>query len=524
MAPIQWDSMKYYQPPAKTAPLSSAYPSSLLSKPDNIWPNYNQANDIDVSHLCWESQPPAVQSYGNGLIQSQVVPCYDLNTSKNHAFDSFPTVEEIMSERNKNSASIGGTQDAVILSDDMADSTESRTDHSNVAVRHTAKADIPLDAAVISNNFAANKGSNGCVADIDLPLFVDRTPSLPQRSSVAQQPSELRPNAGAAEMTTACVDRNFHNELDERVADVIAEGNHKDDGEHNPYERFQSLQPDVLGAPQQSDLGSGPLPAYHGQQGASENICQKHPRRISLPGQSIDSSTASTGLNSINIEESQPCASTTNPSPERQLNQKTAADSNSTDLSNEGHTKGSYPATDSERERSCPRKHARVTASKGGCIVEEDSTYSDVPSQKRTKRLPSNVQGSEEIPIHGYFTLKAVQSELMYCLTFTQGQSPSSHKGGPSQAASADLGESQVAVSVTDHNQWRMRKVIGRKTIDGEVYYRVDWAPTWEPESELGGAENLIDEYSATLILGQVVRGLSEGEPKKPRGRPRKQG
>jgi hypothetical protein len=115
-----------------------------------------------------------------------------------------------------------------------------------------------------------------------------------------------------------------------------------------------------------------------------------------------------------------------------------------------------------------------VATSKRGCTVEEDPTYSiDVPSLKRTKRPSNNVQGSE-IPIHGYFTLKEVQSELVYCLTFAQGQLPSVPKGGTRQVVPVDLGESQPAVSVTDHDQWRMRKVIGRKTIDDEVYYHVD--------------------------------------------------
>jgi hypothetical protein len=128
----------------------------------------------------------------------------------------------------------------------------------------------------------------------------------------------------------------------------------------------------------------------------------------------------------------------------------------------------------------------------------------------------NNVQGSEEIPIHGYFTLKEVQSELVYCLTFTQGQLLSTHKGGPRQAVSTDLGESQPAVLVTDRDQWRVRKVIGRKMIDGEMHSRVDWAPTWEPEAELGGVEELINEYLATL------ENVQSKEPKKRRGRPQR--
>jgi hypothetical protein len=65
-----------------------------------------------------------------------------------------------------------------------------------------------------------------------------------------------------------------------------------------------------------------------------------------------------------------------------------------------------------------------------------------------------------------------------------------------------------------------MREVTGGKMVGDKMYYRVDWEPTWEPESELGEAEELIDEYLATLKHVQGV-GVSSGEePKKRRGRP----
>jgi hypothetical protein len=108
----------------------------------------------------------------------------------------------------------------------------------------------------------------------------------------------------------------------------------------------------------------------------------------------------------------------------------------------------------------------------------------------------------------------------VYCLTFAQGQLPPTHKGGQRQDTTTDLSETQPAVLVTNHNQWKMREVTGGKMVGDKMYYRVDWEPTWEPESELGEAEELIDEYLATLKHVQGV-GVSSGEePKKRRGRP----
>lgn len=183
-------------------------------------------------------------------------------------------------------------------------------------------------------------------------------------------------------------------------------------------------------------MKSGPLPTCHSQQVANENVCHKRPRCLSLPRQSIDTSTAFIGLDSIHIEESQLCAFTTNSSPERELNQKTASDRSISDLGDEDQTKSSDPTTDPERERSYSRKRAREAASKRDCSVEEDLTYSiNVPSQKRTK-APS------KISTYGYFTVKEVQSELVYCITFAQRSLPSAHEGGQRQSVSTDLGES----------------------------------------------------------------------------------
>lgn len=54
--------------------------------------------------------------------------------------------------------------------------------------------------------------------------------------------------------------------------------------------------------------------------------------------------------------------------------------------------------------------------------------------------------------------------------------------------------------------------------IDDRVHYCVDWKPTWEPESELAGAEELISDYLAAPKHAQSV-----ALPKEQRGLPPKQ-
>lgn len=101
-------------------------------------------------------------------------------------------------------------------------------------------------------------------------------------------------------------------------------------------------------------------------------------------------------------------------------------------------------------------------------------------------------------------------------------------------------------LSLTRPNQRRSllppRDIIGKKDVDGEVYYLVDLRPTLVPEQALGKAKELIDEFKVRLRAQLESKsrrgrpGLTRGEQavlvadvpgktlqKKPRGRPRKQ-
>jgi hypothetical protein len=61
--------------------------------------------------------------------------------------------------------------------------------------------------------------------------------------------------------------------------------------------------------------------------------------------------------------------------------------------------------------------------------------------------------------------------------------------------------------------------ILGKKVIDGDAYYLVDWRPTLEPEHALGHAKAVVDEFEARLRAqlasksGRGAPGLKQGEP-----------
>jgi hypothetical protein len=77
-------------------------------------------------------------------------------------------------------------------------------------------------------------------------------------------------------------------------------------------------------------------------------------------------------------------------------------------------------------------------------------------------------------------------------------------------------------VPVEDHDKWVVRKIIDSQVLDSERYYCVDWAPTWTLASELGGAQEAINQYLGVSKHRHGRSGMVGGGVKK-RGRPRKQ-
>jgi hypothetical protein len=77
---------------------------------------------------------------------------------------------------------------------------------------------------------------------------------------------------------------------------------------------------------------------------------------------------------------------------------------------------------------------------------------------------------------------------------------------------------------------WDIRRITGMRKVDGVEEFRVAWAETWMPESDLGGARELMDEFKAKLSIRQRNKNgqgktdvTAERPSKRRRGRPRKQ-
>jgi hypothetical protein len=95
---------------------------------------------------------------------------------------------------------------------------------------------------------------------------------------------------------------------------------------------------------------------------------------------------------------------------------------------------------------------------------------------------------------------------------------------------STNLAGPQLNDLLTDTDQeWEIRSIIGRQKVDGVVQYWVEWEPTWMPESELGGAMELVDEFEAQLQAlcenqnrQEEADAIGETKPKRRRGRPPK--
>jgi hypothetical protein len=74
-----------------------------------------------------------------------------------------------------------------------------------------------------------------------------------------------------------------------------------------------------------------------------------------------------------------------------------------------------------------------------------------------------------------------------------------------------------------------IRRITGMRKVDGIQEFRVAWAQTWMPESDLGGAGELVEEFKARLSVRHGKKGQGETDvadeslPKRRRGRPRKQ-
>ena len=115
-------------------------------------------------------------------------------------------------------------------------------------------------------------------------------------------------------------------------------------------------------------------------------------------------------------------------------------DNGSTDDSDdEDYTDISDAAGSKRGGRLRPWKRVRRTKDSARNDVEGPPTHLlDILCQAATTSS-SCTQESEEMPIHGYFTLKTVASKVVYCLTFSQELLPCSQRQGQRQDSTPDL-------------------------------------------------------------------------------------
>ena len=64
-----------------------------------------------------------------------------------------------------------------------------------------------------------------------------------------------------------------------------------------------------------------------------------------------------------------------------------------------------------------------------------------------------------------------------------------------------------TALVVNASLEWDVRDIIGKKVVNGEVHYLVDWRPTLVSKHELGNAKERMDEFEARFraLLNLII-------------------
>lgn len=134
--------------------------------------------------------------------------------------------------------------------------------------------------------------------------------------------------------------------------------------------------------------------------------------------------TVSAALESNDSERTQSVARLVAPAKEQEIRDtdQEMVDNGGTDDSNDEDYDDISDAVASEIRRP-PRSWKQVKRAKDmeHNDMETPSTYSlNVSYHATTATSSVSIQESEEIPVHGYLTLKTIESKVVYCLTFSQ--------------------------------------------------------------------------------------------------------
>jgi hypothetical protein len=363
--------------------------------------------------------------------------------------------------------------DSSIPSDGEPLATDSETDYSEVDLGPTAKSDSNAPQVADSGSFGSGStfisgrlvsdhqdknGDNDGVRDnAELQLTTEHLrlrPTSPGRTFATHQASKIQVNTNIKQGTTSSVNLDVTKEVEDRGFNIVTNGSDKQDksdagacssrrqkddstfGSGIPAHdgscgHSQPLQLDLTAAHQQSDpIAESPPAAHHARKNAPRHARHKRPR-----------SSSSLGLKSTNLEIRQSHASATDPGQERQL-----CDTNdriTNDLSDENHANHS-DASSNTVKKSPPSKRLRraeVPSSTTHHDLEKDSAYSFELSNRVATTPSTATPQSEEIPIRGFLTLKAVESKVIYYFSFSQDLSP--QPGGTYVSRSGDRRDSE---------------------------------------------------------------------------------
>ncbi|KAH6696527.1 hypothetical protein BKA61DRAFT_741680 [Leptodontidium sp. MPI-SDFR-AT-0119] len=480
----------------------------------------------------------------------------------------------------------GSSRDPIILSDDEPASAESETDCSDfdVDVRAKSASDPPHVArselvdgggigsgsgsgAVLSpgrfvTDHSDDQNDHDGVFDNPQPRLSAVCPTLASRNSgsATHQASKTQVNADLIQGSTSYGDFDdidIAEELESESFDVLAEGDEadsrsskgrmllaasdKNSSSRNNITGLQDVPPDdtqsplqalAAASPHQPDLKNGHLPKQL-RRGANRHDRRKRPRTIAPTRAVTTVSTASAASECADLEEPTSRVQITAPdelsdTDQRMVDGRSADDSDDEDYADmsdaTGPTKGGRPH---------PRKRARRMKDQAHNDAGGPASHPlDVSRQAAPVASSSGTQESEEMSIHGYFTLKTVASKVVYCLTFSQDLLPLPQHRRQRQDSNLDCEHSQSSPLDCGTRQAPLPRQTMRRSWTRET--TSDTISTRRPGKELTERQEILlarmvhDDKTWAEIGGQfpghTLQSLKENFFTKQGGKPRKRG
>ncbi|KAH6698236.1 hypothetical protein BKA61DRAFT_622485 [Leptodontidium sp. MPI-SDFR-AT-0119] len=182
-----------------------------------------------------------------------------------------------------------------------------------------------------------------------------------------------------------------------------------------------------------------------------------------------------------------------------------------------------------------PHSRKRVRRTKDRAYNDTDGRPShplDISCQAAAVASSSGTQESEEMPIHGYFTLKTIASKVVYCLTFSQDLLPLPQHRGQRQDSNLDREHSQSFPLDSGMRQAPLPRQTMRRSWTRDS--TSDAISTRRPGKELTKRQEILlakmvhDDKTWAEIGGQfpghTLQSLKENFFTKQGGKPRKRG